>query len=81
MSQPRRKVDLGLEILEDAVLRILREAYPDALPASDICDKLGMPSPGRGNGNYLTDSAITRLEERGLIQRMGDRGPWRLVVT
>ena len=81
MGETRRKVDLGLELLEDAVLMILREAYPEAVQANDIRDNLGIRNPRRGSGNYLTDSVFRRLEERGFVEQMGERGAWRLVVT
>lgn len=67
--------------LEEAVLHVLRGAYPEGRRAADICSELGLRSAEKGFADYLTDSVIKRLEAQGFVERLGERGQWRLVVT
>ena len=47
MTDPRKKAKQGLQLLKEENLEILREAYPDALQASEIHDGLGHSGPGK----------------------------------
>lgn len=78
MSNYREKAQQGLTLLEEAVVDLLEEIYPNAMRASDIRDALGIKDPLRGYNNYLTDSLIKRLEERGIVRQVRYRGPWQL---
>ena len=80
MNDPRDKAEQGLMLLEEAVLDVLGAIHPDALRATEIRDALEIQDPKRGYSNYLTDSLIKRLEERGLVEQVRARGPWRLIV-
>lgn len=81
VADPGRESDQNLGILEEAVLTVLRQTYPDALKATEISDALGIVRPRRGYDNYLIDSAVKRLEKRGFVEQTNERGPWRLTVT
>ena len=80
MNDPRDKAEQGLMLLEEAILNVLGAIHPDALRATEIRDALAIQDPQRGYSNYLTDSLIKRLEERGLVEQVRKRGPWRLIV-
>jgi len=77
---PRKTADMGLLFLEDAVLQVLREVYPEAMPATEIRNALGIWDPQKGFGKHLTDAVVKRLERQGLVEQVRPRGPWRLVV-
>jgi len=78
MTDPTQKAQQGLRLLEEAVLDVLRDAHPTAMKATHVRDALAIKDPRRGYNNYLTDSIIKRLEEKGLVVQTRDRGPWRL---
>lgn len=78
---PRKTADMGLLFLEEAVLQVLREVHPEAMPASEIRNALGIWDPQTGFGKQLIDTLIRRLERQGLIEQIRPRGPWRLVVS
>ena len=79
MGDNREKVRHGIAFLEEAILDVLREEYPGALRATEIRDTLGIEEPKRsGFRNAMVDSFIKRLAERGCVEQLGDRGPWRL---
>ena len=78
MTNPTQKAQRGLRLLEEAVLDLLKDAHPSAMKATQVRDALGIKDPRRGYNNYLTDSIIKRLEEKGLVVQTRDRGPWRL---
>lgn len=81
MADPGREAEQSLGLLEEAVLTVLRQTYPEALKATEISDALGIVHPRRGYDNYLIDSAVKRLEKRGFVEQTSERGPWRLTVT
>ncbi|MDE0462101.1 MAG: hypothetical protein OXH93_06830 [Caldilineaceae bacterium] len=81
MADPGSEAGQSLEFLEEAVLTVLRQTYPDALKATEISDALGIVRPRRGYDNYLIDSAVKRLKKRGFVEQTSERGPWRLTVT
>ena len=66
---------------EEAVLDLLRIAYPDTLHAAEIRNALAMQGPEWGYNCLPIDRLIKRLEERGFIERIAERGPWKLTVT
>lgn len=71
----------GLTPWEEAILVLLRIAYPDALHTAEIRNALARQGPEWGDNRFPIDRLIKRLEERGFVERTAERGPWKLTVT
>ena len=81
MTATGKTTEQGPTPWEEAILDLLRTAYPDALHAAEIRNALAMQGPEWGYNRIPIDRLIKRLEERGFVERTAERGPWKLTVT
>lgn len=62
----------GMHVLEQLVLKVLRESEEPAIHAAEISKRTGIGSKS------ITSGVLERLVKQKRIERVGSRGPWKI---
>ena len=62
----------GMHVLEQLVLKVLRESEEPAIRAVEISKRTGIGS------RSITSGILERLAKQKRIERVGPRGPWKI---